>query len=184
MPTAYSAVGWRPNSPPQTTSVSSSRPRCFRSLSSAAIGWSVCAGVLGVVRHEVAVGVPVVVVVGAAGIDLDEPHAALDQPPGQQAARAEVARLVVDRGRTARAWPCVSWLRSTASGACCCILNASSYAGDAGGQVVLIGPRRVVPLVHAGRACRARRAAAAASCPSGSDRSLIGEPSARNTVPA
>ena len=32
--------GIRPNSPPQTTSVSSSRPRCSRSASSAAIGWS------------------------------------------------------------------------------------------------------------------------------------------------
>ena len=31
-------IGVRPNSPPQTTSVSSSRPRCFRSCTSAAIG--------------------------------------------------------------------------------------------------------------------------------------------------
>src|SRR5438105_1947587 len=48
------------------------------------------AGVLGVVGDEVGVGVPVVVVVRAAGIDLDEPHAALDQPPGDQALAAEV----------------------------------------------------------------------------------------------
>ena len=33
--------GVRPNSPPQTTSVSSSIPRCFKSLMSAAVGWSV-----------------------------------------------------------------------------------------------------------------------------------------------
>src|SRR5438876_3602740 len=31
----------RPNSPPQTTSVSSSSPRCFRALTSAADAWSV-----------------------------------------------------------------------------------------------------------------------------------------------
>ena len=35
-----STVGVRPNSPPQITSVSSSRPRCFRSFSSAPIAWS------------------------------------------------------------------------------------------------------------------------------------------------
>ena len=36
-----STIGVRPNSPPQTTSVESSSPRCFRSLISAAVGWSV-----------------------------------------------------------------------------------------------------------------------------------------------
>ena len=50
------------------------------------------AGVLGVVGDQVGVGVPVVVVVGAAGIDLDEAHAALDQPPRDQAFAAEVGR--------------------------------------------------------------------------------------------
>ena len=50
------------------------------------------AGVLGVVGDEVGVGVPVVVVVGTAGVDLDEPDAALDQPPSDQALAAEVGR--------------------------------------------------------------------------------------------
>ena len=36
-----STIGVRPNSPPQMTSVSSSRPRCFRSMTSAAEAWSV-----------------------------------------------------------------------------------------------------------------------------------------------
>ena len=49
-----------------------------------------------VVGHQIGVGVPVVVVVGAAGVDLDEADAALDQPPGDQALAAEVGgtRLV------------------------------------------------------------------------------------------
>ena len=84
------------------------------------------AGVVGVVLVQVAVGVPVVVVVGAAGIELDEAHAALDQPPGQQAAAAEVCGLrLVDAVEllASRRSRCA---RSTASGACCCILKASS----------------------------------------------------------
>ena len=59
------------------------------------------AGVVVVVLDEVAVGVPVAVVVGAAGVELDEPDAALDQPAGQQAAAAEVAGSCPRRGRRA-----------------------------------------------------------------------------------
>ena len=84
------------------------------------------AGVLGVVRDEVAVGVPVVVVVGAARVDLDEPDAALDQPPGDQALAAEVGRARLVDARRAPASRRVSPEKSTASGAGCCILNASS----------------------------------------------------------
>jgi len=36
-----STIGVRPNSPPHKTSVSSSKPRCFRSLIKAALAWSV-----------------------------------------------------------------------------------------------------------------------------------------------
>jgi hypothetical protein len=39
-PPRFSRIGVRPNSPDQITSVSSSRPRCSRSISNAAIGWS------------------------------------------------------------------------------------------------------------------------------------------------
>ena len=77
----------RPNSPPQITSVLSSRPRCLRSVSSAAVGWSVSPRSLRVVLAEVAVGVPL-----AVAINLDEPHAPLHQPAGQQALLAETAR--------------------------------------------------------------------------------------------
>ena len=44
---ASSFIDVRPNSPPQMTSVSSSRPRCFRSLSRAATGRSVSLHFLG-----------------------------------------------------------------------------------------------------------------------------------------
>ena len=46
---------------------------------------------LRMVGDDVAVGVPVVVVVGAAGVDLNEPHPALDEPTRQQALAAEVS---------------------------------------------------------------------------------------------
>ena len=76
-----STVGVRPNSPPQITSVSSSMPRCFRSVSSAAIGWSHLAGELAVVRFDVVVVVPRL---AGAVPDLHEAHAALEQPAGDQ----------------------------------------------------------------------------------------------------
>ena len=48
------------------------------------------AGVVVVVVLEVAVSVPIAVVVRTAGIELDEPDAALDQAAGQETAAAEV----------------------------------------------------------------------------------------------
>ena len=83
-------TGVRPNSPPQTTRVSSSRPVRFRSVRSAATG------LIGQAAHLLVVGVDIVVRVplhgdrAAARIELDEPHPALDQPAGQQAAGAEL----------------------------------------------------------------------------------------------
>ncbi len=92
-----SASGERPNSPPQTTSVSSSIPRRLRSLSSAATGRSVVGGHPEVVLLDVVVGVPLLVPRPAAGDDADEPDALLDQPPGEQAAPAVVVgRLAAD----------------------------------------------------------------------------------------
>ena len=75
----------RPNSPPQIISVSSSMPRCFRSLISAADPWSTsfggdCRSIL-----DAAVMIP------AAMIELDEPHTAFGQATGQQAVRREGA---------------------------------------------------------------------------------------------
>src|SRR5690606_38633391 len=38
----FSCMGVRPNSPRQTTKVSSNKPLCFKSLIKAVIGWSIC----------------------------------------------------------------------------------------------------------------------------------------------
>ena len=87
------AIGSRPNSPPQTTSVLSSRPRCFRSRSSAAIGWSVRSQAVLQVGRRGRCGCP------RSGVDVElhEAHAALDQPAGDQAAAAVgVGRLAAD----------------------------------------------------------------------------------------
>ena len=66
----------RPNSPLQTTSVSSSSPRRFRSFSNAAMALVAGQGVLGVVGD-----VPVVVPgLSAAVVQLHHPDATLDQP--------------------------------------------------------------------------------------------------------
>ena len=83
------AIGVRPNSPPQTTSVSSSMPRCFRSVISAA---DAPVDLLGL---ELDVVLDAAVVVPVAVVELDEAHAALGQPAGQQAVGGEraVARL-------------------------------------------------------------------------------------------
>ena len=91
-PLPLSDIGIRPNSPPQMTSVLSSSPRRFRSLSRPATGLSVRPHIVRVVGLDVVVGVPAVDV---ARVELDEPDAALDQPPGQQAAGAELGGLAV-----------------------------------------------------------------------------------------
>ena len=86
---APSTIGVRPNSPPQITSVSSSSPRCLRSVISAAQAWSVSQAVLLDVLRQLAVLIPSFVK------DLHEPHAPLDQPPREQAGVGErrLARL-------------------------------------------------------------------------------------------
>ena len=121
----------------------------MRSLSSAAIGWSVAPAWRLWLVDEVAVGVPVVVVVAAAGVDLHESHAALDQPAGQQAARAEVAGLVaveaVQVARRLRFLAQIDGFRRVGLH-----LVRQLVGGDARGQVVLIGPRGMMPVVHAG----------------------------------
>ena len=73
--------------------VVSSSPRCFRSRTRAAEGRSTLRHIVGQRLDDPAVVVPVLV----AGADLDEPHAALDQPAGDQAAGAVLAgRRVVE----------------------------------------------------------------------------------------
>ena len=69
----------------------SSSPRCLRSLTSAAAGWSVRRQIAGSALRMRGVGVPGL----AAQEELDEPHAALDQSAGDQAARAVLAGRVL-----------------------------------------------------------------------------------------
>ncbi len=57
-PEPLSETGVRPNSPPQTTSVSSSSPRRFRSRISAAAAWSMSGTALAQVLLDVLVIVP------------------------------------------------------------------------------------------------------------------------------
>ena len=79
------AIGVRPNSPPQTIRVSSSIPRCFRSVIRAA------AGLVDLLGLELDVVLDAAVVVPVAVVELDEAHAALGQAAGQQAVRGERA---------------------------------------------------------------------------------------------
>src|SRR5881397_2319820 len=73
-PSPFSLIGVRPNSPPHTTSVSSRRPRSFKSRSRPATG--------AVVLFDVVVGVPFA---AGAAVELDEAHPALDETPRQKA---------------------------------------------------------------------------------------------------
>ncbi len=92
----------------------------MRSVSSPAIGLSMARGVPGVVGLQVAVLVPVAVA------ELDEPHARLDEPPGQQALAAEVGGLLV-----VDAVECLGRIRLVGEvhhvGKRPCIRKASSY---------------------------------------------------------
>ena len=76
--TLPSAVGERPNSPPQITRVSFNMPRCLRSVSSAAIGLSHSSAFLVRARFQIVVMVPATVP------DLHEAHAFFQQTPGDQ----------------------------------------------------------------------------------------------------
>ena len=99
-PASLLIFGVRPNSPIATTSVLASRPRWSRSSISAEKPWSNS----GSLRFE---AVPDLrVMVPAAVVDRDEPHAALDQPAGQQAALPErVAAIAVAQcGRSPARW--------------------------------------------------------------------------------
>ena len=145
-----------------------------------AIGLIGVAGVMIVVGHQVGVGVPVVVVMGAAGVDLDEADAALDQPPGDQAFAAEIggARLVdaVERAGLGRFLAQIDGLGRG-------LLHAKGQlvAGDSRGQLRVVGTRgEVASFFSRRRSSSSRRVAR--SVPGGEARSWIGTESARRTV--
>ena len=102
-----SFMGVRPNSPPQTTSVESSNPRCFRSLMSAAEALVGLLAEFGQAVDDVVVGGGAVVV-PAAMIELHEANAALHQPPRQQAIVGKRSSCRV-RSRTFYGYARVLW---------------------------------------------------------------------------
>ena len=106
------------------------------------------AGVQVVVGFQVAVGVPVVVVVGTAGVELNEPNAALDQAPGQQALASELVALRI-RQTVEFLRRCGLLRRSTASGALRLHLEGQLVAGDPGREVAVVGTRGIVVFVVA-----------------------------------
>ena len=109
--------------------------------------------------------VPVVVIVGAAGVDLDETHAALHQPPGQQTLAAEVRRArVVDTVQCQRVPGLPGEVHRL--GSVLLHLEGQLVASDAGGQLAVVAAGRQVFLVllaqpveqvSLGGACRAWR---------------------------
>ena len=87
--------GVRPNSLHQTTSVSFSRPRCFRSFSSAAIGWSTWPHIFSWLRVDVVVRVP-----------LRDERAAAASRPARSARRARPAAGRAAAACRSRPSPC------------------------------------------------------------------------------
>ena len=103
--------GIRPNSVVHRTMVSSSKPRCLQVLEKSGRRAVHARAHVAVVAGDVLVRVPVAAreaVVGPAP-DLHEAHAALQQPPGDQAIAAEVLRDRGGPGRTASSWPRFPW---------------------------------------------------------------------------
>ena len=82
--------GMRPNSVVQTTSVSSNIPRALRSFSSAATGLSVASAMGGSSLAMLAWLSQLLVGAAGAAPDLHEAHAALEHPPRDQTAAAEI----------------------------------------------------------------------------------------------
>ena len=124
-------------------------------------------------------GVAVVVPVGV--VELDEAHAALDQPAGQQAVVRE-RRACPARRRTARASLRLSFERSISSGRAGLHAVGHLVGGDARGDLRVAG--LVEPWPGSGRGSRRASAAGRARVtPGGLDRSRIGSPPERNGTP-
>ena len=141
------------------------------------------AGVIGVILNQVAMGVPIVVIVRSAGIQLHEADSPLDQPSGEQAAAAEVrGLLVVDAVEGLR----VVGLARVVDGLGSVLLHLEGQliAGDPGGQVAVAGA-----LGEWWSALKSRRASSSWRCSSSRHalradlRSSTGAPCERSMVP-
>ena len=111
------------------------------------------------VRLQPAVGVPRARAAGAV-LHLDEPHAALDEPPRGEQLHAEVLASRSGRGRTARCVSAVSSAKLSTSGTDVCMRKASSYALNPRRQRRIVGildaaqPVQLVDQVEADLAAR------------------------------
>ena len=97
-PSPFSLIGVRPNSPPQTTSVLVEQAARFQILEQAGDRLVHRAAELGVVLLDLRVRVPLA---ARAVVELHEAHAALDQPPREQAHAAQSRRSLFHRCRRA-----------------------------------------------------------------------------------
>ena len=132
---------------------------------------------------DVGVAVPAQLVLHAAGVDLHEAHAALDQPPGDQALLGEVRRTSGCRGRRAA---------GRAAGSLFDVERFGRGHLHAVGQLEAFRCARPAPPrracvqavgVELRAAGRAAPAAGRRSCPSGRVRLSIGSPCGLNAVP-
>ena len=156
----------RPNSPPQTTSVSSSRPRCFRSVTQ---------------RGRRLVGVAALVAeVAAAGCRAGPSRgggsarsARRARPAGGPAGSwRRTCRASSRRGRTGRASPAAPCDRSVSSGTLVCMRNAISYCAmrvcvsgsPSSSKLLLVQLAERVEHARGGRR-RRRRAGSAGTAP-------------------
>ena len=115
-----STIGVRPNSPPQTISVESSRPRCFRSLISAAVGWSVMSQFFFRSRFRSVCWSQLACI----SMTKRTPRSTMRRASRQLVANGRVGSLLdavhLERARG-------SFEKSSSSGAAICMRNASSY---------------------------------------------------------
>ena len=178
-PRPDSASGERPNSPPQTTSVLSSRPATLQVLEQAGDGPVGLGGLAEVVLLDVVVGVPLQVARPAARDDADEPDPVLDELPGQQAAAAVVVgRLAADPVEVERLAGLAGEVEDV--GRLGLHPEGQVVGVDPGGEL-LVGRVERRPVQVADRA-RASAAAARARRPGGRSRLSTGRSPGRNIV--
>ena len=162
-----STIGVRPNSPPQITSVSSSRPRCLRSFTSAAEARSVAPQLVFEVAGDVGVRVPALV------IDVHEPHAPLDHPPGQQAGARERGLVRVGAVHLQRGLDLAAEVHQFRRGGLQPVRHL--VGGDPRGDLGVADDGELLA-VHRADQVDASRAAASASIPAGWRRRGSGRP--------
>ena len=130
-----SLVGVRPNSPPQIEQRLVPQAGALQVGDQRGDRLVGLAGVQLVVGDAVVVAVPGVLDVPAAGVELHEADALLEQPAGDQALAAEVGGQLVVEAVHRRGSARLPFDRSTTSAAAVCIAIGQLVGLDAGGQL-------------------------------------------------